>query len=138
MTSHHSDAKTNVSSRDLRKFGLSTGTAFILILGLLVPWVFRLAIPLWPFALGAALIGPALLFPRLLRPVHRVWMAAAEKIGAFNARVLLSVAFYAILTPTGLIRRLLGHDSLGLRTTGSTSFRKRSRQRARESMERPF
>ena len=138
MTSHHSDAKANVSSRDLRNFGLSTGTAFIVVLGLLVPWVFRLAIPLWPFALGAALIVPALLFPRLLRPVHRVWMAAAEKIGAFNARVLLSVAFYAILTPTGLIRRLLGHDSLGLRTTGSSSFRKPSRQRARESMERPF
>jgi len=138
LTSHHSDAKANVSNRDLRNFGLSTGSAFILILGLLVPWLFRLAIPLWPFALGAAFIIPALLFPRLLRPVHRVWMAAAEKIGAFNARVLLSVAFYAILTPTGLIRRLLGHDSLGLRTTGSGSFRKPSRQRARESMERPF
>lgn len=136
MTSNH--AARGPSVRDLRNFGLTTGAAFALILGLLLPWLFGFPLPRWPFVLAAALIGSALFFPRLLRPVQRVWMAAAEKIGAFNARILLGVAFYALLTPTGFIRRRLGYDPLALRTTGSTSFRKRSRQRARESMERPF
>jgi saxitoxin biosynthesis operon SxtJ-like protein len=138
LTSGHADLTANASDRDLRKFGLSTGTAFALILGLLLPWLFGRPIPVWPFGLGAVLIGPALLFPRVLRPIHRGWMAFAEKLGAFNARIILGAAFYGILTPTGFIRRLLGYDPLALRTARSESFRKPSRQRDRKSMERPF
>ena len=138
MTSLHGDAKPPLSNRDLRKFGLSTGIALALILGLLLPWLFGARIPVWPFVLAGALIVPALLLPGLLRPVHRGWMFGAEKIGAFNARVLLGIVFYAILTPMGAIRRLLGIDPLVLRDSRAASFRRPSRPRTRESMERPF
>lgn len=134
----HGGGQGTPSERDLRKFGLSTGAAFALILGLLVPWLFSLAIPLWPFVLGVALAGPALLVPRALRPVHLGWMWGAERIGAFNSRLLLGVTFYAVLTPIGWIRRRLGSDPLSLRPIQAASFRKPSRPRAPQSMERPF
>lgn len=134
----HADRAGAPSVRDLRIFGLSTGLAFALFLGLLVPWLFGLAIPRWPFVIAVALMVPALVYPRILRPVHRGWMWGAEKLGAFNSRVLLGVAFYGILTPTACVRRLLGHDPLALKHSDSESFRTPSRQRARDSMERPF
>ncbi len=138
MTSLHADGKGNASTRELRSFGLSTGSAFALVFGLLLPWLFAFPIPVWPFVLAVALIVPALLYPRLLRLVQRGWMMGAEKLGAFNARVILGLAFYAILTPTGWIRRLLGYDPLALRTTDARSCRRPSRQRTPRSMERPF
>jgi hypothetical protein len=138
LTSLHADPKGKPSKRELRSFGLSTGSAFALVFGLLLPWLFGFPIPVWPFVLAVALIGPALLYPRLLGPVQRGWMMGADKLGAFNARVILGLAFYAILTPTGWIRRLLGHDPLALRTTNSGSCRTPSRQRTPQSMERPF
>lgn len=138
MTSLHADPKANPSDRDLRNFGLSTGIAFPLLFGLLFPWLFKFPIPTLPFVIAVALIGPALLYPRVLRPIHRGWMRGADKLGAFNARLILGFAFYVIMTPTGYIRRLLGHDPLGLRATDSNSFRKPSRQRSPQSMERPY
>lgn len=138
LTSLHADPKGNPSNRELRSFGLSTGSAFALLFGLLFPWLFGFPIPVWPFVLAVALIGPALLYPPLLRFVHRGWMMGADKLGAFNARVILGLAFYAILTPTGWIRRLLGHDPLALRATDSVSSRRPSRQRTPQSMERPY
>ena len=138
MTSMHVDGAAHVSERDLRKFGLSTGITFALVLGLLLPWLFSARIPLWPFAIAVALVAPALLFPRVLRPVHYWWMRGAEIVGAFNARVILGIAFYGIVTPMGWIRRLFGSDPLGLRPTAEASFRKPSRLRAPKSMERPF
>jgi hypothetical protein len=108
------------------------------VFGLLLPWLFGFPTPIWPFVLAVALVGPALLYPRLLRPVQRGWMMGADKLGAFNARVILGFAFYAVLTPTGWIRRLLGYDPLALRTSDSRSCRRPSRQRTPQSMERPY
>jgi len=138
LTDLRPDAKTGPSELELRKFGLSTGLAFAVILGLLLPWLFSAAIPKWPFVIAVALAAPALLFPRALRPVHYCWMRGAETLGAFNARVILSVVFYALLTPMGWVRRVFGSDPLDLRSTAAASFRKPSRRRMPKSMEKPF
>jgi saxitoxin biosynthesis operon SxtJ-like protein len=138
LTSLHTGGQGAASERELRKFGLSTGLGFALILGLLVPWLLTAPIPRWPFVIAGLLIGPALLAPRVLRPIQYWWMWGAEKLGAFNARVVLGIVFYALLTPVGAIRRLLGSDPLGLRMTDAGSFRKPSRRRSPQSMEKPF
>lgn len=138
MISFHTGGQEAVGERDLRKFGLSTGLAFAVILGLFVPWLLSAPIPRWPFVIAGLLIGPALVVPRALRPVRYWWMWGAEKLGAFNARVILGLVFYALLTPVGGIRRLLGSDPLALRTGETGSFRKPSRRRSPQSMEKPF
>ena len=53
--------------------------------------------------------------PLVFRPVSVVWFAFSHLLGTVMSKVLLAVVFYAIVTPIGLVRRLLGHDSLRLR-----------------------
>ncbi len=124
-------------AKELRKFGFVVGAAFALIFGLFLPWLFSFGTPWWPFIVCAALVIPALVTPRLLRPVQHGWMKLAEPIGRFNTKLILGLVFYLVFTPVGAIRRLIA-DPLVLREGGSESYRKPSRQRSAQSMERPF
>jgi hypothetical protein len=61
---------------------------------------------------GAVLLVLGLLQPRLLAPISRVWWRFAALLGWFNARVLLSVLFFLVLTPLGLAWKMVGKDPL--------------------------
>ena len=97
--------------KELRHFGLIVGGIFGVI-GFW-PMVFRGQGPrLWALAIAVALVIPAVVLPRSLTRVHRVWMAVGETLGWINTSILLSVVFYGIVTPMGIIMRCLGRDPM--------------------------
>ena len=53
--------------------------------------------------------------PLVFRPLSVVWFGLSHVMGTVMSKVLLAAVFYLILTPIGVVRRLLGHDSLRLR-----------------------
>ena len=68
------------------------------------------------FATAAiAVLVAAMTVPLLFRPASVVWFGLSQALGAVTSKVLLAIVFYAVVTPIGLVRRLLGHDSLRLR-----------------------
>ena len=89
---------------------------------------------------GFALLLIGLLVPALARRFHVAWMQLAGILGYVNSRILLFLLFYLVITPYGLISRLVGRDPLNRRGAPKTSYwvpRKTSRQR-REQFERSF
>jgi hypothetical protein len=46
---------------------------------------------------------------RALQP----WMAVGHIMGWINTRIILGVVFYFVVTPIGIIRRMLGKDPMG-------------------------
>jgi saxitoxin biosynthesis operon SxtJ-like protein len=97
--------------RQLRHFGCLVGGIFGLI-GLW-PMLWRHQSPRpWALALTVVLVVPALVAPRILAPVYRAWMAAGEVLAWINTRIILGVVFYLVVTPIGLVMRLLGHDPM--------------------------
>ena len=48
----------------------------------------------------------------IMKPFHYGWMKFALALGWFWTHVFLSIFFYLIITPTGLLMRLLGKDLL--------------------------
>lgn len=97
--------------RQLRHFGFLVGGIFGVI-GLW-PMVWRHQNPrLWALALTVLLVLPALVAPRILKPVHRAWMALGEVLAWVNTRILLGVVFYGVVTPIGLVMRLMGRDPM--------------------------
>jgi hypothetical protein len=100
-----------VDTKALRHFGLIVGGIFGAI-GLW-PVVVRGASPrAWALVLGIVLIGPALVAPRVLGPAHRVWMGLADILGWINTRILLSIVFFGLITPMGVVMRRLGKDPM--------------------------
>ena len=56
-----------------------------------------------------------MIVPQVFRPVAVVWLGLSEKLGAMSSKVLLSIVYFCVVTPIGLLRRLAGKDSLKLR-----------------------
>ena len=97
--------------KELRHFGLLVGAVFTVI-GLW-PLVFRgESLRLWAIGIGGLLIAFGGILPQLLAPIHKGWMWVGHILGWINTRILLSIVFYAMVTPIGLVRRLMGKDMM--------------------------
>ncbi len=57
----------------------------------------------------------ALLAPRALTPLEWLLSRIFRTVTSALTYVILAVVFFLVLTPLGLIRRLLGKDTLGRR-----------------------
>jgi len=54
--------------------------------------------------------------PAIFRPAAVVWFGLSELIGSVVSRVILAVVFFVVVTPIGVLRKLLGADAMQLRT----------------------
>ena len=98
------------STKKLRQFGWVIGIVLVLLFlyFLLIKNVlyFYLTIA----GIGFLIVGS--LRPSFLTPLYLGWMTLATVLGYFMTRLILSVLFFAVFTPTGLILRILKKDIL--------------------------
>jgi len=55
-------------------------------------------------------------WPQLYRPVAVVWLGVSHVLGTVVSKILLTLVFFVVVTPIGLTRKLLGIDSLKLKS----------------------
>jgi len=67
---------------------------------------------LWLLPLSALIGLVAIIIPRWLRPLNRLWMKLAALLHAIVSPVVLAVLYFLILTPFGFVRRLAGRDTM--------------------------
>jgi hypothetical protein len=96
-----------------RRFGFGAGAGFA-TLGLLLAWRSAGLTTGAGVAgtVGLALLAAALLCPAALLWPYRIWMGIVTPIAFVLQRLLLSVFFYFVLTPVGLVMRFCGRDPL--------------------------
>jgi len=106
----------NADKKTLRNYGLVMTAAFVAL-----AVIFFLKDK--PSALYLAVI--ALLFlvsgltlPRVLKPLYVIWMTFAFYLSMVMTYLLLTVFFYLIMSPVGLIMRLFGKDLLSRKFPG--------------------
>jgi hypothetical protein len=79
--------------------------------------------------------------PQAYKHVAVFWLGLSDLLGAIVSRVMLSIIFFAVITPIALLRRLFGKDSLNLRAfkTGLGSVMvERNHGFVGEDLERPY
>lgn len=98
--------------KEQRKFGLLVGAVFIVI-GM-IRWAIHgfVGIPYIWWGIGGTLILLGILFPKILQPVFFLWMKLAEVLNWIMTRLFLFIVFYFIITPTGILYRLIKGDPL--------------------------
>jgi hypothetical protein len=103
--------QNEADTKQLRTFALLVGGIFAVIGLWPVLWRGE-ALRLWAVLLSVGLVVPGVVWPRSLGPVYRGWMLLGHVLGWINTRILLGIIFFGLITPMGLVRRLLGKDSM--------------------------
>jgi hypothetical protein len=126
------------SNKDIRSFGIVIGIILFIVSGFLMYFnkEFYQSIAI----IASTFIVLGLIFPLVLKPVYFVWMIFAVILGWVMTRVVLSLVFYLIITPIGLITRLLGEDFLALKKNSSDSYwnQRDSIQELKQDYEKQF
>jgi hypothetical protein len=88
-----------------------TGLALVLLCLLLAYWGGRAQ-----FLPGAmALLVLVMAWPQAFRPLAGLWFGLAHLMGLVASTVILTLLFFLLVTPVGLVRRWLGADAMQLK-----------------------
>jgi hypothetical protein len=98
---------TEFTASEGRRFAFPVGTAFLLLAGLL--WWREKPTAMWVMVgLASSLYLGGLTVPGHLGPIYRGWMRMALAISKVTTPIFMGIVYFIVLTPTGLIMRLLG------------------------------
>ena len=111
----HYKMSSKISSE--RTFGLVFAAFFFLIA--LFPLLQGGLIYRWAIFVSSIFLILALLTPALLRPLNRLWARFGIILHSLVSPIVLGIIFFIVVTPTGLLTRLFGMDSLRLRKNSS-------------------
>ena len=92
-------------------YGLGLIAAVFAIGGAIKHGVHLTTFILW--ACSAVFITVTSLNWKALKPAYEGWMKIAHLIGGIVTTLILTIVFFVVFTPIGLILRLLGKDHLG-------------------------
>jgi hypothetical protein len=123
-----------------RKFALTLAIAFGVIAAIAF-WRGRQTASWIAGTIALVMSLAGLLVPGSLEPVERGWMKLAHAISRVTTPIFMGIVYFVILTPVGVVRRIMGANALVHRpNNGSYWIRRlqRDKQRARRQMERQF
>ncbi len=110
--SRHEDVRREdpVKGSSNRSFGLVIGAALLVI----ALWPLRgEGDPRWWLSAAAGIVVVlALLWPRVLAPFNRVWTRFGLLLSMVTSPVIMAAMFYGVITPAGLVMRVLGKDPM--------------------------
>ena len=126
------ELSARLSPREGRKFAFTVGAAFAVFAFL--SWV-RGHSTLWwilgGFALALFLAG--LIVPGRLTTVRRTWMRVAVAISRVTTPIFMGLVFFCAITPLGLVKRLVGRNTLIHKSGADGYWTRRDPDAGRES-----
>jgi hypothetical protein len=102
---------TRLTSAEGRRFGLTVGTAFLVLAGV-VFWREHTRVAIAFASLGTLFIAGGLLLPTRMGPVMAGWMRLALAISKVTTPIIMSGVYFVVITPIGVVMRWLGRNPL--------------------------
>ena len=124
-----------MSKSEGRKFAWTLAVAFLLVAALAL-WRGRFGLSGVLGSVGLVLGLSGLAIPQYLGPVQRAWMAMALAISRVTTPVFMTIVYALVITPAGLMMRLVGKKPLR-HDQGDGGFWVR-RERKDSDLERQF
>ena len=82
-----------------------------------------------------------MIWSNVYKPVAKLWLGLSHLLGTVMSKVILSIIFFGLVMPVGLLRRFLGRDSLQLKKwkKGRNSvFKVRDHEFMAEDIKHPY
>ena len=129
-----SDSKIKISSN--RSFGLVFFIVFLIVA--LWPLKHDEDIRLWSLVLSIIFFILGILNSKLLTPLNKLWSKFGIFLGVIVSPIIMGIVYFLVVTPTGVLVRLLGKDLLKMDRTKSTSTYWIKREKIDSTMKKQF
>ena len=85
-----------------------TGLAIVLIL-LIIEYIRR---PDWLVLSAMLVLILTMTWPAVFKPLAKVWFGFSHLLGGIVSKIILTIVYFLIVTPMGLVRKALGADPM--------------------------
>ena len=103
-----------------KNFGIVFFIVFLLIA--LWPLINNSEIRLWSLITSIIFLVLGLFNSKLLTPLNKVWFKFGILLGNFIAPIVMGIIFFFVVTPTGILMKLLGKDLIKLKKNNNKTY----------------
>jgi len=103
-----------------KSFGIVFFTVFLLIA--LYPLIKNENVRLWSLTVSFIILIITLFYPKFLDPLNKLWFKFGIFLGKIISPIIMGIIFFLVVTPIGLIMRLIGKDVLNLKYNDYRSY----------------
>ena len=103
-----------------RNFGIVFFVVFLIIS--LWPLLSQNDVRIWSLVISGIFLILGLINSKLLLPLNKIWFKFGILLGNFIAPIVMGIVYFMVVTPTGLIMRLLGKDLLNLKKNNKDTY----------------
>ena len=118
-----------------RSFGIVFFVVFILVA--LYPLIYSGEIRIWSIVLSLIFLTLGLLNSKILTPLNKIWFKFGIILGKIISPIIMGVIFFLVVTPIGLLMRIIGKDLLNIKFSKNKSYWTK-REKNVGSMKRQF
>jgi hypothetical protein len=102
----------DTSEKSVKKTGITVGVVLILI-SFILWWLGKNSFVYFSLVGGVFIILSYIAIP-LLKPFHKLWIGLSLVLGFVMSRIILTILFYFVVTPIGLLAKLVGKKFMPL------------------------
>tara|TARA_B100000003_G_C10790832_1_gene314837 strand:+ start:262 stop:651 length:390 start_codon:yes stop_codon:yes gene_type:complete len=103
-----------------RSFGIVFFVVFFIIS--IYPLINDNPIRLWSLILSLIFLILGLINSKILTPLNIIWMKFGMYLGIFISPIVMGIVFFLVVTPIGIIMKILRKDLLNLRMNKKNSY----------------
>ena len=103
-----------------RSFGIVFFFVFLLIA--VYPLIKNQDIRLWSLTVSVVFLILGIFNSKILNPLNKLWFKIGIFIGKIVSPLIMGIIFFLVVTPIGLLMRLLGKDLLNLKFNNNKSY----------------
>jgi hypothetical protein len=103
-----------------RSFGILFFIVFLLIA--IWPILSESSIRVWSLIISLIFLLLGLINSKLLTPLKNVWIKLGEFLGKIIAPIIMGIIYFFIVTPIGLIMRIIGKDLINIKYSKEKSY----------------
>ena len=103
-----------------RNFGIVFFIVFLMIA--LYPLLKGNDLRIWSLIISFIFLALGLINSKILTPLNRLWFKFGLLLGKFVSPLIMGIIFFVVVTPIGLIMRIIGKDLLNLKFNKDKSY----------------
>lgn len=110
----------NIKLPTNRNFGIVFSIVFLLIA--LWPLLKQNDVRIWSLIISIIFLILGLLNSSILLPLNKLWFKFGILLGSIVAPIVMGIVYFLVVTPTGLIMRMLRKDLLNLKKNNKNTY----------------